>query len=163
MEARASTSGERGGHHLGKRQRRWDEKRTPAWCEGLPDFAFLGQEGEQKAEGGKERLRSVIASGKCSPYIPPAAPLPLPHPPAPLVSINETAFSLQKEIATPAVAGPETPHHQRILMESCKGTHFHALFNAPLAIILTTSPCSFPARVAVNPRLVPFPSSQCRE
>lgn len=92
-----------------------------------------------------------------------AVPVPLPHPPAPLVSISETAFGLQKEIATPPVAGPETPHHQRILMESCKGARFVPLFNAPLAIVLSTPPCRFPARGAVNPRLAPFPNSQCLE
>lgn len=89
-----------------------------AWHEGLPNIAFLGQEGEQKAEGGIQRLRSVIPRGKHSPSIPAAAPLHLPHPPAPLVSINETAFSLREEITTSVVAGPETHHHQRIFMES---------------------------------------------
>lgn len=83
MEAGASTAGERGVHQLekgmvGKRQQRWDEKRTPARREELPNIAFLGQEGEQKAEGGKERLRSVIARGKHSPYIPPGRATPPP-------------------------------------------------------------------------------------
>lgn len=108
----------------GKRQQRWHEKRTPARLKGLPSIAFLGQEGEQKAEGGKEQLRSVIEGGNTPHTSPSITPLPLPHPSVPLVSINETAFSFRKETAILAVAGPETPHHQRILKGSCKGSLF---------------------------------------
>lgn len=125
---------------------------------------ITGPEGGQKVEGGKEHLRSAISRENSLPVKPPGhnAP-PLPNPLVPLVSINETAFSLQKETATPAVASLEIPHHQRILKESCKGACFDSLFNVIFAIILSTLPCSFTAKAAANPRLALFLNSRCSE
>lgn len=50
---------------------------------GVKDYpglhSWVRKENRKQREGGKEQLRLVIARGKHSSYIPPAAPLPPPH------------------------------------------------------------------------------------
>lgn len=125
---------------LGETEQRWDEKRTPAWCEGLPRIAFLGQEGEQKAEGGRERAAQIsYRKGETLPVHPPGRTTPpSTRPPEPLVSINTTACSPSKR-QTPAVAD------LRLLL--IKGSSWRAAttltlspFNALLATNLPTPP-----------------------
>lgn len=110
---------------------------------GVKDYpglhSWVRKENRKQREGGKEQLRLVIARGKHSPYIPPAAPLPpATHPPEPLVSINTTACSPSKR-QTPAVAD------LRLLL--IKGSSWRAAttltlspFNALLATNLSTPP-----------------------
>lgn len=146
MEARASASGGVRGASAGERDGWGRDSRggmRRGHQHGVKDYPILhswARKENRKQREGKSGSDRLSEGGNTPRTSPPAVPLPLPHPPVPLVSINETAFSLQKEITTPVVAGPETPHHQRILTESCKGACFDRLFNAPLAIILSNLP-----------------------
>lgn len=113
---------------------------------GVKDYSishsWARKENKKRREGksGSDQLSHRENTPHTSPL---AVPVPLPHPPAPLVSISETAFGLQKEIAT-----PRWPDPRLLIIKESSWRAARALASFPFLMLLL--PSSFRPHHAVS-------------